>query len=85
MICPSCGTEFGYTDATTTHQQLRARWEAGGRRWHSRVMAAPTDPMVFRQVMTFARRDFVFNVSVSSLGSTGTTKIPAPAEDTERP
>jgi hypothetical protein len=25
-ICPCCGTEFGYSDFTRTHAQLRSRW-----------------------------------------------------------
>ncbi len=29
-ICPSCGTEFGYTDFTAGHAQLRAAWIAAG-------------------------------------------------------
>jgi transcription initiation factor IIE alpha subunit len=35
QICPQCGTEFGYDDATKTHQQLREEWERGGRQWWS--------------------------------------------------
>ncbi|MGO1080013.1 hypothetical protein [Inquilinus sp. CA228] len=34
-ICPCCGTQFGYDDATTGHSELRARWIAGGKRWWS--------------------------------------------------
>lgn len=43
-ICPSCGTQFGYHDAGTRydtvkraarHEQLRAKWIAGGMRWWS--------------------------------------------------
>jgi hypothetical protein len=34
-ICPSCGTEFGYTDFATSHEELRRRWMAGGARWWS--------------------------------------------------
>ncbi|MGK9234648.1 hypothetical protein KXS07_17825 [Inquilinus limosus] len=34
-ICPCCGIEFGYDDATTSHSELRARWIAGGKRWWS--------------------------------------------------
>ncbi len=40
-ICPSCGTEFGYTDSTRTHQELRQQWIASGRHWHSRVTPRP--------------------------------------------
>ncbi|MGF6226181.1 hypothetical protein QFZ27_000136 [Inquilinus ginsengisoli] len=34
-ICPCCGIEFGYDDATTSHLELRMRWIAGGKRWWS--------------------------------------------------
>lgn len=29
-ICPSCGTQFGYDDYTTSHAELRAKWLAAG-------------------------------------------------------
>jgi hypothetical protein len=34
-ICPCCGVEYGYDDATTTHEQLRARWLSEGMKWWS--------------------------------------------------
>jgi len=33
QICPSCGTEFGYDDATVTHEELRAIWIDNGCKW----------------------------------------------------
>lgn len=41
VICPSCGTEFGYTDFMRTHDELRRRWIDGGLKWHSRVIPEP--------------------------------------------
>ena len=35
MICPSCGTQFGYDDALATHAELREEWIANGARWWS--------------------------------------------------
>lgn len=35
-ICPSCGTQFGYDDANTSHSDLRQRWIGSGARWWSR-------------------------------------------------
>jgi hypothetical protein len=32
-ICPSCGTEFGYDDSSTSHSELRAAWVQGGMAW----------------------------------------------------
>jgi len=40
-ICPSCGTEFGYDDAKTSHEELRTRWLSAGGHWSSQTMAAP--------------------------------------------
>ena len=42
-ICPSCGTQFGYDDATRSHDELRADWLAGGGAWWSEVKHAPAD------------------------------------------
>jgi hypothetical protein len=42
-ICPSCGTQFDYDDATKTHAQLRAEWIAGGRKWYSKATLPPTE------------------------------------------
>lgn len=41
-ICPSCGTQFGYDDANTSHEELRRRWVSTGARWASRN-PAPAD------------------------------------------
>jgi hypothetical protein len=37
-ICPSCGTEFGYDDATRSHAELRAAWLAVGAPWRSQAI-----------------------------------------------
>lgn len=34
-ICPCCGTQFGYTDASVTHEDLRLKWVHKGAKWHS--------------------------------------------------
>jgi hypothetical protein len=43
IICPSCGTEFGYDDATVEHLALRQRWIANGMRWWSAATPPPVD------------------------------------------
>ncbi|MGI8883517.1 MAG: hypothetical protein ACR2IA_04655 [Pyrinomonadaceae bacterium] len=43
LICPSCGTQFGYTDANNTHSQLRQRWIDNGKQWYSPVLPRPLD------------------------------------------
>ncbi len=40
-ICPSCGTEFGYDNFTTSFQELRERWIAQGAPWFSTATARP--------------------------------------------
>lgn len=40
-ICPSCGTEFGYTDFIRSHDDLRARWITKGLQWYSNVIPPP--------------------------------------------
>jgi hypothetical protein len=40
-ICPCCGIEFGYEDASRSHESLRNDWIAKGMHWHSSVKAPP--------------------------------------------
>ncbi len=49
-ICPCCGVEFGYQDATSSkadlpkrHAALRTTWIAGGMVWHSASDRPPKD------------------------------------------
>lgn len=42
-ICPCCGTEFGYDDATTSHVELRRSWIAQGMPWFSQTTRPPAD------------------------------------------
>ena len=41
-ICPSCGTEFGHTDAYRSHDELRFEWIRRGLRWHATWVAPPS-------------------------------------------
>ena len=50
-ICPSCGTEFGYTDFATTHEELRNQWIASGARWHNRRTPPPPNWDPFEQLV----------------------------------
>lgn len=34
-ICPQCGTQFDYDDATKSHAELHAEWVAKGSPWFS--------------------------------------------------
>ncbi len=40
-ICPSCGTQFGADDLTTSHETLRAAWIGAGASWWSEAKPAP--------------------------------------------
>ncbi len=40
-ICPSCGTQFGYSDSGRSYSQLREIWVRRGAPWHSRVHVPP--------------------------------------------
>ncbi len=42
-ICPSCGTEFGYHDATASIEELRQRWIKRGAPWTSQAAPPPPD------------------------------------------
>ena len=42
-ICPCCGNEFGYDDATRTFDELRREWIVNGMRWFSRSSPPPQD------------------------------------------
>ena len=50
IICPSCGTEFGYDDATARHSELRQKWIEGGMRWWSRATSPPAGWEPVRQL-----------------------------------
>jgi hypothetical protein len=49
-ICPSCGTEFGYDDAGTSHAELRAIWLRSGAHWWSTTTSAPPNWDPYLQV-----------------------------------
>ena len=59
-ICPSCGTQFGYSDAAggdaasreRRHRELRAEWIRGGMSWWS-TRTPPADWSPFEQVAVF--------------------------------
>lgn len=42
-ICPSCYTEFGYDDATRSHDELRKAWLRKGAPWEAGNVFPPPD------------------------------------------
>jgi len=57
-ICPCCGTEFGYDDYATIHEQLRQRWMASGAHWFSHARPAPNgwNPLIQLMASGFVTR-----------------------------
>lgn len=43
MICPCCGTQFGYHDSIARPEELRKEWVAAGVHWHSRRILPPAN------------------------------------------
>lgn len=59
-ICPSCGTEFGYSDFATRHDELRRVWIAAGMQWHSGAVPRPLAWNPLAQLMRAGYRDEVY-------------------------
>ncbi|MGH9585295.1 MAG: hypothetical protein ACRD4O_20455 [Bryobacteraceae bacterium] len=49
-ICPSCGTEFGYSDSGRSHKELRANWLASGAKWWDTSTAPPPNWNPYLQI-----------------------------------
>lgn len=49
-ICPSCGTEFGYHDATKSFDDLRYQWIASGAKWSDVNETAPVNWSPYKQM-----------------------------------
>ncbi len=66
FICPSCGTQFGYTDANRTHSQLRQVWIDNGKQWYSPVFPKPLDfnPDYQLQKLLQSEREQITEISV---------------------
>jgi hypothetical protein len=65
-ICPSCGTQFGYSDSGRTYAQLRENWIRRGAPWHSRVHSAPPTWNPYLQLIRAGYRYAVpFQVKIS--------------------
>jgi len=50
-ICPCCGTEFGYTNAGVTNEQVRAKWLSQNAPWFSPDIQPPADWNPHRQLV----------------------------------
>jgi hypothetical protein len=52
VMCPCCGTEFGYHDCTRSHLELMNRWLAKGAPWFSKSIAPPAGWSWFNQLVS---------------------------------
>lgn len=74
-ICPSCETEFGYSDAGTHYGELRAAWIEDGAPWRSAVVTKPDRWNGYVQLFKtdlITLGDFVLLAGVSRQGIYGT-------------
>lgn len=55
-MCPSCGTQFGYDDATSAHADLRKLWISKGMLWWSKAQASPSGWDPVRQLQAVEKR-----------------------------
>jgi uncharacterized Zn finger protein (UPF0148 family) len=53
MICPCCGTQFGYHDKGASSTELRHNWITKGAQWHSKRTAVPVDWSAYQQLVAF--------------------------------
>lgn len=65
LICPSCGTEFGYSDAGRSHAELRSDWIAQGMRWFSRATEPPVGWNAILQLERAGHRDELYGLAGS--------------------
>ena len=49
-ICPSCGTEFGFSDDEVSYDHLRHHWLMEGGKWWSRRVSKPAGWLVGQQL-----------------------------------
>lgn len=66
LICPSCGTEFGYSDSVADHAQLQTNWLLDGGRWHSTVIRPPAGWSAREQVQRLNNLIHTDTLNVSS-------------------
>lgn len=52
-ICPSCGTEFGYSDFRRSHEELMVAWVRTGPAWFASWMPPPPNWNPRRQLLAY--------------------------------
>ena len=78
-ICPSCGTQFGYSDSGRTYAQLRENWIQRGALWHSRVEHMPPEWNPWLQLIQAGHKySLPFRVQVRISGIASPVRIEPP-------
>src|SRR5262245_54080636 len=75
-ICPSCGTEFGYHDATVSHRTLRHQWLRRGAPWASRAIRPPAGWNPVQQLLSAG-----FDYAATTATATAMLETPSDATD----
>lgn len=68
-VCPCCGTEFGYTDASIDHHHLRMRWIQNGAQWFASSEEWPC-PQDWNPFIQLAAGGLVAELSGEGTGAT---------------
>jgi hypothetical protein len=86
MICPSCGTEFGYDDFAVAHDVLREHWIAAGMPWFSQAAAPPAgwDPIKqLRRIPISTANSVSTSASLVSFGNPASIPVMASLQQQE--
>jgi hypothetical protein len=79
-ICPSCGTEFGYTDFRRSHDELMSAWLRTGPRWFATWVAAPAEWNGRRQLIEHKVPKASMNASAEPIGQPTADIRPVPEQ-----
>lgn len=80
-FCPSCGTEFGYSDRRRSHDVLRAAWINSGAEWDSVVIPKPPYWNQVEQLLNIgyvATDEDLAAIARHEAMNVGSMKLPAP-------
>ena len=84
IICPCCGTEFGYSDATKSHAQLRSEWLMSGGRWYSVVTPPPSGWNLNKQLANLRRLEQGEEHAIATATKTGHIQVMgSPTDETK--
>lgn len=82
LICPCCGTQFGYDDYAVSHRELLVQWLRAGHPWFSRIRRPPSGWKVYDQL--YRANLLRLDSTGSMMGQREETILPLPQRDTPR-